>query len=115
MLYELEPLREVWFTDSQDFDVQFINLLRDQCLNFIIKKVLFLRLFSENEDVAVLYLAQGFANVGEITAFVRSSGISKVELRPENVQSILDTLLYDGQIEGVPDPRQIVCAAFHDL
>ncbi|KAJ4460713.1 putative DNA-directed RNA polymerase III subunit RPC6 [Paratrimastix pyriformis] len=87
MLFELEPVREVWFTDSQDFDVQFINVLRDQCLNMIIKK--------------------GFANVGEITTFVRSSGISKVELRPENVQSILDTLVYDGEIEGVPDPRNI--------
>jgi len=38
-----------------------------------------------------------------MTAFVRSSGISNVELKDDEVQQIVDTLIYDGKVEKVKD------------
>lgn len=56
-------------------------------------------------SIANAYCSKGYASVEEVTAFVRKSGISKVELKVSNVQSILDTLVYDGKIEIADDPR----------
>jgi len=42
MLYELEPSKELtggaWYTE-QEFDAEFIEVLRDHCLKFILHKV----------------------------------------------------------------------------
>lgn len=48
---------------------------------------------------------KGYASAEEIAGFIRKGGVAKVELRTENIQSILDTLVYDGKIEAVEDPR----------
>ena len=31
--------------------------------------------------------------------------MSKVQLKVENVQSIIETLIFDGKVEGIEDPR----------
>lgn len=38
-----------------------------------------------------------------LATFIRSSGISNVELKDEDVQQILDTLIYDGKVDKVKD------------
>jgi len=87
MLYDIEPHVEVtgdiWYSDSE-IDSEFIEVLNRLCFQFITYK--------------------GYASVEEVTAAVRKSGMSKVELRVENIQSILDTLIYDGKIETIDDP-----------
>jgi len=36
---------------------------------------------------------------------VRKTGVSKVPLKPENIQQIVDTLIYDAKLESIEDPR----------
>jgi len=88
MLYDLEPhvdiTGDIWYSESE-IDSEFIAILNRQCYTFILQK--------------------GYVSSEEVTAWVRKSGLSKVELRIENIQSILDTLIYDGKIETIDDPR----------
>jgi len=88
MLFDLEPhvdvSGDIWYS-GQDIDAEFIEVLNKQCYEFIKVK--------------------GYSSPEEICAFIRQSGISKVQLKVENIQSILDTLIYDGKVEAVEDPR----------
>ncbi|GLI65586.1 hypothetical protein VaNZ11_009160 [Volvox africanus] len=84
MLYELEPSRELtggaWYTENQ-FDSEFINVLREACYSYIQR--------------------QKDTSLGDIAAFIRSRGFSKVELRIEDIHTIVMTLVYDGRIDEV--------------
>ncbi|KAG6557884.1 hypothetical protein Mapa_000061 [Marchantia paleacea] len=82
MLFELEPSRDVTggaFYTEQEFDVEFISVLKHQCLHFILK--------------------QGFASLENVADAVRKSGITKEELRLQDFKQILDMLVLDGEIE----------------
>jgi hypothetical protein len=84
MLFELDPSREVtggaWYTE-QDYDAEFVDVVKQQCLHFILK--------------------QGLASLEDVAESVRKSGITQVELRLEEFKQILDTLVLDGDIEEV--------------
>jgi hypothetical protein len=41
----------------------------------------------------------------DIAVFIRKSGVSKVELKMENIQSLIDTLIFDGKIEKHEEPK----------
>ncbi|EFJ44657.1 hypothetical protein VOLCADRAFT_118667 [Volvox carteri f. nagariensis] len=86
MLSELEPSRELtggaWYTENQ-FDSEFINVLREACYSYIKRK----------DKVS--------SSLGEIAAFIRSRGFSKVELRIEDIHTIIMTLVYDGRVDEV--------------
>lgn len=82
MLFELEPSREVtggaWYSD-QEFDSEFIGVLRDQCLQYVL-----------NEAPVMLE---------DIADRVRRSGITKEDLRLEDYTQVMNTLVFDGEIE----------------
>ena len=86
MLYELEPSREItggaWYTE-QEYDAEFISVLREQCVNFIYSK-----------DRVTLE---------EVSEFISSSKLSHVELRADDVLQIVDTLVYDGKVDVIED------------
>jgi len=88
MLFNVEPHTDVtgdiWYVGA-DMDTEFINVLSQQCYNFIASK--------------------GYSSAEELCAFIRKSGVSKVQLKVDNVQSIIETLIYDGKVEPVDDPR----------
>lgn len=86
MLAELEPSKEVtggaWYTDSQQFDVEFIAIVRDALLRYIERA--------------------GEASLSSITAWIMASGLVKnVDLTREDVQQVLDSLTYEGQIDSI--------------
>lgn len=86
MLFELEPSKELtggaWYTE-QEFDAEFIEVLRDHCLKFILHK--------------------GRVTLEEICDFVSATGMSKVELRPDDVLQVVNTLVFDGMIDAVEE------------
>ena len=47
------------------------------------------------------------ANLKQICEKVDISGLSKVSLGSEELMSIVKTLIYDGKIEEVRDPRMV--------
>jgi len=57
------------------------------------------------------YSHQGETTLREIAMFIRNKGFSKVDLREEDVHSIVNTLVYDGRVDPVSvgravDPRE---------
>jgi DNA-directed RNA polymerase III subunit RPC6 len=71
MLFELDPSREVtggaWYTE-QDYDAEFVDVVKQQCLHFILK--------------------QGLASLEDVAESVRKSGITQVELRLEEFKQV---------------------------
>eukprot|EP00741_Cyanophora_paradoxa_P012153 tig00020603_g11741.t1 len=93
MLFGLEPSRELTggaFYTEAEFDAAFTAVLNEQVFQFVRSK--------------------GYAAVEDIENFIRTSGISKVELRGEDVQSVVGTLLYDGKLEEMAGPRAAALA-----
>ena len=72
MLAELTPSKEIngdaWYT-RLNFDMEFINIVKQQCLQFT--------------------LQQGVATIENVADFVRKSGISKVELKVEELKKMV--------------------------
>lgn len=86
MLAELEPSREitggVWYTDNE-LDTDLIEVLRKQCLHYIMQ--------------------EGQVSLEEVIQYVRSSGVttsSATELRAEEFTQVLNSLIYDGDVEA---------------
>jgi len=90
MKFDLEPSREItggaWFTD-QEFDGEFVEVMRTQCLNFIrYKKRVTLQ---------------------DVYDYIVESKVSNVNLRKEDVKQIVDTLIYDGDVDMItPEDRR---------
>jgi len=89
MKYDIEPSKDItggaWYNELSEFESDFIEELSKSCYQFILQK--------------------GHASADEIENYVRNSGISRIELRLDDVQMIIDSLIYDGKIEEFRDPR----------
>ncbi|WIA18894.1 hypothetical protein OEZ85_003566 [Tetradesmus obliquus] len=86
MLFELEPSREItggaWYTDQQ-LDREFIEVLRETCFKLV-----------ERQESPHICLT-------DITHFINSKGLARVELREEDILTIMETLIADGRIESI--------------
>ena len=86
MLFELAPSREItggaWYTEHE-YDAEFINVLREQCVKFI--------------------YSQEKVTLEEVSEFVRQSKLSHVELGVDDVLQIVSTLVYDGKVDKIED------------
>lgn len=84
MLIEMEPSTEVtggiWYP-GQEFDKDFIEVLYKKCHEYIIQ--------------------QEIASLKEVAMYVRSLGILNIEIKDDDIQTIVNTLLYDDKIEEV--------------
>jgi DNA-directed RNA polymerase III subunit RPC6 len=87
MLYDLEPSIKVkgnaFYTPDGQFDSEFVTVLNKHCYLHI-----------EQE---------GSVTLESMATFIRNSGMSNVELKDEDVQQIIDTLIYDGKVDKVKD------------
>jgi len=100
MLYDLEPDRSVtggsWYSD-QDFESEFVQVLHQQCLKFLKQKIAIATKMHPNNPAA---LKNGsFVSSREMWNFINELGISKVKLSVEDIEMILETLIYDGNVE----------------
>ncbi|KDO23504.1 hypothetical protein SPRG_11426 [Saprolegnia parasitica CBS 223.65] len=88
MLYDLVPSRDItggpWYNE-QEFDHDFIDTLSTFVCQFI--------------------RAKGVVTLQQITDKVHESGIAKVSLGPDEMMSIVNTLIYDERIEEVRTAR----------
>lgn len=100
MLFNLDPDRSItggaWYS-GQDFESEFVEVLNQQCFKFLQQK----------EDNASKELSlspnarhrSSYASSEEVLNFITDLGISKVKLTPEDIETILNTLIYDGKVE----------------
>eukprot|EP01031_Cornospumella_fuschlensis_P026414 gene26414-31917_t len=84
MAYDVVPAKEItggpWYSE-QEFDHEFVGALSD----FVVQIV----------------RSVGLADIHTITERVRVSGISRVELSAEEMEMVVNTLVYDGRLEEI--------------
>ncbi|XP_030052098.1 DNA-directed RNA polymerase III subunit RPC6 isoform X1 [Microcaecilia unicolor] len=99
MLYNLQPDRSVtggaWYSD-QDFESEFVEVLNQQCFKFLQTKADAAR---DNKQSPMIQRNSSFASSHEVWKFICELGISKVELSMDDIETILNTLIYDGKVE----------------
>ncbi|KAM7363691.1 RNA polymerase III subunit F isoform 1-T5 [Cochliomyia hominivorax] len=101
MLYNLEPDRSVtggaWYQD-QDFEAEFVDVLNQQCLRFLQMK----RDNALKKGEGPLAFKQlSCCTVKEVHKFISDLGISKVNLDEDDLETILKTVVYDGNAERI--------------
>lgn len=96
MLANLEPNREItggpWYSD-QEFDEEFVKQLQDHIKGMVER--------------------QGSADVHAIEGWLSESGICKVQLTGEEIQSLVNAMVYDGDLEEVIDPTAASGSLFY--
>ncbi|XP_076656597.1 RNA polymerase III subunit F [Halictus rubicundus] len=101
MLYNLEPDTSVtggaWYQD-QDFEAEFVDVLNQQCYRFLEKKREQIN-SCRGGPIAARNIT--FASSKDVWKFISDLGISKVKLSVEDLEMILNTLVYDGKVERI--------------
>jgi len=99
MLYNEQPDRSVtggaWYSD-QEFESVFVEVLNQQCYNFLCQKA---EVAQQTSKDPISQRNKSCATIKEIWKFIAEIGISKVELSMEDVEAILNTLIYDNKVE----------------
>ncbi|XP_049784270.1 DNA-directed RNA polymerase III subunit RPC6 isoform X1 [Schistocerca cancellata] len=99
MLYNLEPDRSVtggaWYCD-QDFEAEFVDVLNQQCYRFLLTKT---EAAKECKGGPIAARNISYVSSKDVWKYINDLGISKVQLSVEDMETILDTLLYDGKVE----------------
>lgn len=106
MLYHLEPSTEMtggpWYTDKE-LDTEFIKLLSAACLKFIRDRS-FPRNKSGDATQRLLYpisAAPAYPTATQVQAFLNKSRITETQLSVEHVETLLNVLVLDGDVEKV--------------
>jgi len=101
MLFNIEADSSVtggaWYSD-QDFESEFVDILNQQCHKFLLQK------YAQAQEMKIdplLKRNRSFASSHEVWKYIADLGISKVSLSVQDIETILNTLLYDGKAEMV--------------
>lgn len=99
MLFELEPDTEITggaFYADQEFDLQFVDLLNQQCVKYLRSKA---QLALEKHKDFALQRKFSATPSTEMLKHINELKISKIELSLGDVEKVLDTVVYDGLAE----------------
>ena len=100
-LYGLEPDRSVtggaWYTD-QEFESEFVEILNQQSYNYLYDKLEKSRQAGATTG-PMAARSMSMATSKEVAKYISDLGISKIDLKQEDIEAILDTLIYDGKLE----------------
>ncbi|KAF9781359.1 RNA polymerase Rpc34 subunit-domain-containing protein [Thelephora terrestris] len=106
MLSHLDPSVELtggpWYTDNE-LDTEFIKLLCNACLRLIQDKTFPKR--RTNQPQPALYPISSppeYPNAKNVLQFLKQSRITETPLSVEHVESLLNVLVLDGEIERIP-------------
>lgn len=84
MLYDMQPAKEItggpWYSE-QEFDHEFVGALSD----FIVRAV----------------ASRGMLDIAGINEQIMINGIANIELSLDEVETIVNTLVYDGRLEEI--------------
>ncbi|GIY09556.1 DNA-directed RNA polymerase III subunit RPC6 [Caerostris darwini] len=98
MLYNIEPDRSVtggtWYSD-QEFESEFVDVLNQQCYRYLqLEKVI-----ADKLTDPVSRRNASFKSSKTICDYINNLKISKVQLSVQDIEAILNTLVYDGKVE----------------
>lgn len=108
MLYDLNP------PPKFDFNPEKMSTLLSRTEKWIEQKVIMCSL------VRLSHGPKTYANIDEINGYLQQyvatpdfiAQHGKVDMTPENVQSLVDTLMYDGTVEDFKAPQEQVQTRF---
>jgi DNA-directed RNA polymerase III subunit RPC6 len=112
MLYDVQPSRDVtggpWFTDSE-LDSDFIESLTNLIYRYILSRSFPSSSSSVSNSSAAMTATDplysldyvGYPNVLNVLKFIKEAKITSTELLLEDINCLLDVLIYDGKIERV--------------
>ncbi len=100
MLYELTPDPTItggtWYSDNE-FEAEFVRILNEQCARLLDERL------EESIDKyphdPFLRRTSSLISSTELVSLINEMGIATVSLTVRDIESILDTLIYDGKIE----------------
>lgn len=99
LLYNLEPDRSLtggaWYSD-QHFDSEFVDILNQQCCRFLEQRAVRARQVAGG-PIAVRNAS--YVASKEVLKHISDLGITKVQLSIEDIETILETLVFDGKVE----------------
>lgn len=106
ILYDIDPDQSVtggiWY-DGEDYETEFIEALNQQCYRFLLQAKVEAEKFADP-----LSRRNGSTRSSkDICNYVNGLKISKVQLNVKHIETILETLIYDGKIEK--------SAMFHEI
>ncbi|KAI0718540.1 RNA polymerase III subunit Rpc34 [Cerioporus squamosus] len=109
MLYHLQPSEEMtggpWYTDNE-LDTEFIKLLCSACMRFVRDRSVPKRrggdLPSTTQQLYPISASPQYPTAQQILAFLIQSRITETQLTVEHVESLLNVLVVDGEVERVP-------------
>lgn len=100
MLYNVEPDKSVtggaWYSETE-FESEYVDILYDQCYRFIHKRL------DSVEDMKDIEAKRKMSvlSSAEIKDYIDQLKISRVELSTQDIEMVLETIVYDGLIERV--------------
>jgi len=101
MMYNVEPDSSVtggsWYND-QDFEVEFVDMLISQSYRYLENKR---ETSKECTEGPLTARSIARATSKDICKFISELGVSKVELSIKDIETILNTLVYDGKVEKI--------------
>lgn len=99
MLYNLDPDHSVtggaWYSD-QDFESEFVEILNQQCYRFLYHK---LEQSQASSAGPIAAKNSSMVSTKDVAKFITDLGISKVALKTEDIEAILNTIVFDGKAE----------------
>lgn len=106
MLFDIEPDRSItggaWYS-GKEFESEFVEILNEQCYHYLCQKREAARAKYQTgnkfNDDPILQKSSSFITSKEIRDYIKNLGISKVDLNTEDIETILNTLVYDGKVE----------------
>ncbi|CAB4061448.1 RPC6 [Lepeophtheirus salmonis] len=97
MLYDLDPDVSVtggaWYS-NQDFETEFVEILNQQCFRYLYTK---LEKSKDCPSGPVAGKHASCASSDDLLKYISELGISKISLKLNDIEMILDTLIYDGK------------------
>lgn len=102
MLYELTPDPTItggtWYDDNQ-FEDEFVKVLSGQCLRILNERFDGAR-EKFSHDIFLQRINSCISSI-ELVSLINQLGIATVSLTVKDIESILNTLIYDGKIEKI--------------
>ncbi|CAL1298514.1 unnamed protein product [Larinioides sclopetarius] len=98
MLYNIEPDRSVtggtWYSD-QEFESEFVDVLNQQCYRYLQQE----KAIADKLSDPVSRRRASFKSSKDICDYINGLKVSKVQLSVQDIETILDTLVFDGKVE----------------
>jgi DNA-directed RNA polymerase III subunit RPC6 len=102
MLFDIEPDRSItggaWYS-GKEFESEFVEILNEQCYHYLCDRREEVEKQEKYMNDPIMKRNASFASSKEIRDYIKELRISKVELNLEDIETILNTLVYDGKVE----------------